>query len=186
MRAIYISSAVLALFLTPTLAVAESIPLAGCYERVYDADHLASHKRQVTTRSTLLVKSAKVAGTPGFEHIVAEAELHMWVRGSKKRFDSSGFCSKTKGGLSCGGSLSAAEADTCKDKTTGMRDCRVNPADAGGFNIEERNNGVMITIKERLELVPDPYDVPPFLNLSGKDSDNRSFVLKLAPSHSCN
>ena len=35
-----------------------TLPLIGCYERVYDAAHLVAHKRQLVVRATLSVRSA--------------------------------------------------------------------------------------------------------------------------------
>src|SRR5262249_54983310 len=35
-----------------------TLPLIGCYDRVYDAAHLAAHKGQLVARATLSVKSA--------------------------------------------------------------------------------------------------------------------------------
>jgi len=78
----------------------------------------------------------------------------------------------------CLGSLSAAEADTCKSKRDGVRDCRVDPTDAGSFTVEGRPDGLLISIQTRLELVPAPYDVGPYLSLSAGNAENRAFLLK--------
>ena len=163
----------------------EAPPLAGCYARVYDAAHLSRHKDQFVTRISLSVAAASRAmadtqGTGG-SPIVAQGKLRMWVRGHRQSFDSHGACAATDSGLMCGGSLSAAEADTCKSRRDGVRDCRVDPADSGSFKIEARPDGILVSIAERLELVPAPYDGGPFLSISPANSENRAFLLKSAP-----
>jgi hypothetical protein len=185
MRGLFCSCAIFVSVMTPAFVAAE-VPLAGCYEHTYDAPHLAAHKRQVVTRAIVWIKATDLPRTPDFGDIIADAYLLMSVRGSKDKFVSHGSCWTTKGGLSCNGSLSAADADTCKVKTTGARDCRVNLADAGGFDVAARPEGVIVKISERLELVQKPYDGGPFLNVSGKDPENRRFLLKPAPAKACN
>lgn len=185
MRRFYRTSVFTTAIMAPLLARAAEVPFAGCYERVYDAAHLAAHKGQIVTRATLLVKATETPMKTPAGDIVADGDLRMWVRGHKERFDTLGACATTAGGLSCGGSVSAAETDICKVKTTGLRDCRVDLGEAGGFEIANRPEGVVVTLKDRLELAPAPYDGGPFLNLSGKDGENRSFLLKPAPAERC-
>jgi hypothetical protein len=98
-----------------------------------------------------------------------------------------GVCSTTKGELSCGSAVAATEADTCKAKSTGVRDCRVNLGDTGGFDVARRPEGVLVKIKDRLELLPavSDADAGPWLNLSGNDAENRSFLLRPAPAEIC-
>jgi hypothetical protein len=50
----------------------------------------------------------------------ADARLRMWVKGQKPGFDSFGACRPANGGLSCEGSLSAAEADVCTTDNDGV------------------------------------------------------------------
>jgi hypothetical protein len=95
------------------------------------------------------------------------------VRGNDKSFDSTGACSAT-----CAGSLSAAEEPTCKSKRDGLRECRIDGSDAGGFKVEGKPEGVLVSIPSRLELVQDPYDVGPYLNFSSSNAENRAFLLK--------
>src|SRR5262245_41940957 len=111
-----------ALALTATIVAAvpaagepQEPPLAGCYERGYDAAHLSAHKKQFVVRVTLLVAPTTWGGQPGEAHpIIADGTLKIWVRGKTKSFDSHGVCRAEGGGLVCDGSVSAAEAETCK------------------------------------------------------------------------
>jgi hypothetical protein len=70
-----------------SLASAAEPPLTGCYERVYDAAHLAQHKGQLVVRATISIAETKGLNAP----IVADARLKLWLRGKdKKSFDSIG------------------------------------------------------------------------------------------------
>jgi hypothetical protein len=153
-------------------ASAAEPPLAGCYERVYDAAHLSAHKGQLVVRATLSVAETKDFNAP----ITAVADLRLWVRGKAENFVSTGACSAKGDVLTCAGSLSAAEEETCKSKRDGLRDCRINSADAGGFKVEGKPEGVMVSIPKRLELTHS--DVGPYLNLSAGNAENRAFLLK--------
>jgi hypothetical protein len=168
------------------VAAAEA-PAPGCYERVYDAAHLAAHPGQLVVRATVLVKpldaTEAAALGPSF---AADARLKMWVKGQKPGFDSFGACRPADGGLSCEGSLSAAEADACKTNNDGVhRDCRIGAATTGAFGVAARSDGLMVTILRRLELVPEPYDGGPFLYLSPGNAENHAFALAPAPESAC-
>ena len=172
--------------LCANVAAAET-PAPGCYERVYDAAHLAAHPGQLVVRATVLVKALEASEAtalgPAF---TADARLRMWVKGQKPDFDSFGACRPADGGLSCEGSLSAAEADACRTNTDGVhRNCRIGAATTGAFGVVARSDGVMVTIQRRLELVPEPYDGGPFLYLSPGNAENHAFALKPAPDSSC-
>jgi hypothetical protein len=161
-------------------ASAAEPPLAGCYERVYDAAHLSAHKGQLVVRATIAITPTKGFDAP----IVADASLKLWVRGKGKNldksFDSTGACTAKGNTLTCAGSLSAAEDTTCKSKADGLRQCRVDGGDAGGFKVEGKPEGVLVSIPKRLELLQDPYDVGPYLNLSAGNAENRAFLLTKA------
>jgi hypothetical protein len=158
---------------------AEAPPLAGCYERIYDSEHLAQHKGQLVTRVSLSISAAKTPmRTDAGRAIIADGILKMWVHGQRQSFDSIGSCWRDGEGLACDGSLSAAEADTCKSKHDGVRNCRIDPADAGAFKVDGKPDGVTVTIPARLELVPAPYDGGPFLTLSGGNAESHAFLLK--------
>jgi hypothetical protein len=162
------------LILASGVASAAEPPLAGCYERVYDAAHLSAHKGQLVARATL-----SIAATKGFDApIIADGALKLWVRGKDKSFDSTGACSAKGNSLACAGSLSAAEEPTCKSKRDGLRECRIDGSDAGGFKVEGKPEGVLVSIPSRLELVQDPYDVGPYLNFSSSNAENHAFLLK--------
>ena len=155
-------------------ASAAEPPLAGCYERVYDAAHLSAHKGQFVVRATLAITETKSFAAPK----VADAALKLWVRGKAKSFDSTGVCTAKGDTLNCVGSLSAAEDTTCKSKRDGLRQCRISSADAGGFKVEGKPEGVLMSIPARLELLQDPYDIGPYLNVSASNVENRAFLLK--------
>jgi hypothetical protein len=169
-----------------TVAVAE-VPAPGCYERVYDAAHLAAHRGQLVVRVTILVKGldAVEAAKRGPDQ-ASDVQLRVWVKGQKPSFDSFGACRPASGGLNCRGSLSAAEADACKTGSDGIhRDCRIDAADAGAFGVVAQPGGAMVTVLRRLELVPAPYDGGPFLYLSPGNVENHAFALKPAPENAC-
>ncbi len=152
-------------------------PLAGCYERVYDTAHLTAHKGQLVVRATLSIGVASAEWQTDKGHsIIANGDLKIWVRGRNQSFDSLGVCRAEDDGLHCNGSLSAAEADTCKSKRDGIRQCRIEGA--GSFQVVGKPEGVLVTVQERLELVPAPYDSGPFLYFSPTNAENHAFLLK--------
>lgn len=166
------------LALPAALAAAEP-PLVGCYERVYNAAHLSAHKGQLVVRVTLSVTPAAPETRLDNAHI-AHGKLQIWLRGRKQSFDSHGACRAEGDGLMCDGGLSAAEAETCKSKRDGVHECRMGGDDAGSFHITGKPQGVLVTIHERLELVPAPYDAGPFLYLSPTNAENHAFLLNKA------
>lgn len=153
-------------------------PLAGCYERVYDAAHLAAHKGQLVVRLSLSVAKTDAFDRSGPHSFIAGGVLKIWLRGKDKSFDSISACWAKAGALTCNGSLSAAEAPACKSKQDGLRECRIDPGDAGGFMVEGKPEGVLVSIPKRLELLQRPYDGGPYLNFSSSNAENRAFLLK--------
>lgn len=117
----------------------------------------------------------------------ARADLRIWLKRQKPSFDSLGACRAASGGLSCGGSVSAAEADDCKSDRDGVhRNCRIiRAANAGAFGVVAQPDGVVVTIQRQLELVQAPYDGGPFLYLSPGNVENHAFALKPAPEAAC-
>ena len=87
-------------------------------------------------------------------------------------------------GLLCLGSLSAAEADECRSAGDGVRQCRIVSND-GLFQVQRKAAGVLVTIRERLELVQAPYDGGPFLYLSPTNMENHDFLLPRSTSEVC-
>jgi hypothetical protein len=177
-RVALIVSAAAALFVAAAHAE-EPAPFLGCYERVYDAAHLAAHKGQFAIRASLsvtdIVQEQKADKRNTF---VANALFKVWIRGEKKSFDAPGACTAAGKTLICVGALSAAEADECKSKRDGLRDCRIDPNDAGSFKIETRPDGVLVSVMERLELLQEPYDGGPYLYFSPGNVENHAFLLK--------
>jgi hypothetical protein len=169
-------------------AASAEAPQPGCYERVYDAAHLAAHPGQLVTRATVLVKptdaATKAAVGPSRE---LDAILRFWVRGQKQSFDSIGSCQPANGGLACAGSVSAAEDDQCKTDRDGVRNhCRlIGAVNDGAFGVTAQSDGLMVKILRRLELVTAPYDGGPFLYLSPGNAENHAFALKPAPDQAC-
>jgi hypothetical protein len=163
MRCLLMSFTVLLLIVAPTFVAAEVTPIAGCYEIFFDTKYLGAHKGQIVTRALALIKATDMPKSPEYRQITFDADIELSVKDTKDYFISHGSCWAIKGGISCNGSLSAADADTCKIKTTGLRDCRVSMADAGGFKVASRPKGVIVTISDRLELVQRPYNGGPFL-----------------------
>jgi hypothetical protein len=172
--------------LCANVAAAEA-PAPGCFERVYDAVHLAAHPGQLVVRATVLVKQLDPAEAAALgPSYAADARLRFWVKGHKLGFDSFGACRPANGGLSCEGSLSAAEADACTTDNDGVhRNCRIGAATTGAFGVVARSDGLMVTILRRLELVHEAYDGGPFLYLSPGNAENHAFALKPAPESAC-
>ena len=175
----------LAIALAQGSAALAAPPLAGCYERVYDAAYLKAHKGQIALRVRLAVTAP--ADPAITKPLIAEAPLTFWVSKVKQPFATSGVCRKSGSGLTCEGALSATEADACPDMADGVRDCRIIwPKAAGSFRIEPRPDGVLVTIPGRLEIPgPDATDGLPFLYLSAGNKENHEFRLKLAPASRC-
>lgn len=159
-------------------------PQSGCYVRAYDARHLKAHKGQYVTRAQIeIVPASREQLSDNKWGIVANADLRIWVKGEKTPFDTYGACSLKGGALVCGGSVSAAEDDECRSSRSGVHDCRVDLGDAGGFRIESRRDGVVVSIPKRLELVSGGSDTGPYLNLVAHDGQNSDFLLQ--PSEAC-
>jgi len=184
-------SAVLMYGLCATFAAAE-VPAPGCYERVYDGAHLAAHPGQLVVRATVLVKQPDAAEAAALgTSDAARADLRIWLKGQKpgfdlsfdSSFDSLGACRLANGGLSCEGSVSAAEADDCKTDRDGVhRNCRIiRAANTGAFAVVAQPGGLVVSIQRQLELVQAPYDGGPFLYLSPGNVENHAFALKPAP-----
>jgi hypothetical protein len=152
-------------------------PLAGCYERSYGSAHLAAHKGQLVTRATLSISAASPEKQSA--NFIADGDLKIWVRGRNQSFDSLGTCRAEGDGLLCNGSLSAGEADECKSKRDGIRQCRIYEG-GGSFEAVGKPDGVLVTVRERLELVPAPYHDGPFLYFSPTNTENHAFLLKRA------
>lgn len=163
----------------PALA-ADALPAIGCYERIYDAAHLKTHKGQFVVRARVEIVAPfedQLKDNNTSTPIVANGDFRVWVRGRKKRFESYGACKARDGALACLGSVSAAEDDYCDHNKPGVHDCRVDDVDAGAFTIEARAGGVVVKIKKRLELLYEGSDTGPYLNLVEDDAQNHDFLL---------
>lgn len=75
------NAAATTLVIIASLASAAEPPLAGCYERVYDAAHLAQHKGQLVVRATISIAETKGLNAP----IVADARFKLWLAAKIKR-----------------------------------------------------------------------------------------------------
>jgi hypothetical protein len=178
----------LALWVASSAHGASTPPLAGCYERIYDAAHLARHRGQLVVRTRLEVEAGHFPNAAGDAHpMIASAKLAVWVRGKKLSFDSFGACWAKDDGLACNASLSASETDSCKTKADGVRDCRIDwPDAAGSFRLAPKADGILLTIPERIELSETGSDAgPPFLYLSPGNKENHAFILKAAAASIC-
>jgi hypothetical protein len=180
---IAVCGALTAANVSSALATEEIVPLAGCYERIYDAASMKAHPRQIVQRVTLLVRKTAVPETPGEKQpIVADAFLAIWV--GRTAFSSIGACFWERVGLVCNASLSAIETRRCKTTEDGLHDCRLPGSDSGAFEIAQKPEGLLLSIRERLEL-PGPLDGVQFLYLSPDNADNHAFLLRPAPEASC-
>ena len=139
-------------------------------------------------RATVLIKQPDAAEAAALgASYVARADFRVWVKGQKPSFDSLGACRVANGGLSCEGSVSAAEAGDCNSDRDGVHgNCRIiRAANTGAFGIVAQSDGLVVTIQRQLELVQAPYDGGPFLYLSPGNMENHAFALKPAPEAAC-
>lgn len=161
----------------------EIVPLAGCYARLYDAAWLKAHPGQIIRRVTLLVTKTAVPRTQGEKQsILADASLAMWS--GKESFSTLSACYWEKVGLVCNAALSAEETRLCKTREDGVRDCRVSMTDSGSFALAQKPEGLLVTVKERLELLG-PVDQTSFLYLSPTNAENHAFLLQPLPEAAC-
>jgi hypothetical protein len=182
MRRCLLTATCLAVFAAQAKAE-EIVPLAGCYERVYDTAWLKAHPGQIIRRVTLSVQKTSVPQTPGEkQHVVADALLGMWP--GKQGFGSIAACYWEKVGLICNAALSAQETDTCRSRADGVRNCRIAFDDSGSFELAQKPEGLLLTIHERLEL-PGPEERGDYLYLSPSNTENHAFLLQPAPEARC-
>jgi hypothetical protein len=161
----------------------EVVPLAGCYEHVYDAAWLKTHPGQFVGRVTLLVTRTSMPETPGEKDpIRADGMLVIWA--NDMAFSTIGACYWDKVGLACNASLSEVKAPLCKSGVDGPRACRLPDGNPGVFEIAQKSAGLMLTVRERLEL-PGPADGRTFLYLSPDNAENRAFLLQPAVPAAC-
>lgn len=161
-------------------------PRAGCYERVYDAAHLKTHRGQFVRHARLKLGPTSVPKSEGGANPpVADAILQIWAGTQRTSFDSLGVCWAEGESFVCNGSDSAAETRACKTKAPGLRFCRIEGAHDGRFRIEARPEGLAVKVVELLELPQTGSDAGPFLYLSPDDAENRDFLLKAAPAKAC-
>lgn len=161
-----------------TAAHAASLPKVGCYKRDYDSKHLLAHKLQYVRKITLGIEPLRpeqIASAHG--DIFNNADLRIWVKGSTSVFETFSVCREKDGGYECTGHDRANEHQTCKENTPGVHNCRT-PARAETFRIEQRPEGVLITVPVGLEL--DAGETGPYLNLMFSDRQNSKFLLSSA------
>jgi hypothetical protein len=161
----------------------EIIPLAGCYERVYDSAWLTAHRGQIVRKVTLSIVKTSVPQTPGEkQRILADAMLVMWSKGAT--FSTIGACYWERVGLVCNAAVSAQETEPCKSKEDGVRACRISFDDSGSFELAQKPEGMLLAIRERLEL-PGPETRADYLYLSPGNAENHAFLLEPAPEANC-
>jgi len=185
MRDLKVSAAICGALLASAVRAGDSVPFAGCYERLYDAAHLQAHRGQIVRHVKLRIGRTSVPKTPGDERpVLADANLQIWVSGSQRSFGTLGACSMESEALSCNASLSAEEATLCKTKGDGVRNCRLSMDDAGSFEIAPKPEGLLLTVRERLELLGPP-EQESYLYFSPDNAENHAFLLKPAPEAAC-
>jgi hypothetical protein len=175
---------ILAAFLLPTPAFPEEIiPLAGCYERVFDAAWMKAHPSQSVSRVALLVAKPTAPETPGESRpILADAMLVMWVKDAA--YTTIGACAWEKTGLSCAASLSERRAPTCRSGADGLRDCRLPAGDPGVFELAQKGSDLTLTVRERLELAG-PLDSQSFFYINADNAAEAALTLQPAPAAAC-
>ena len=167
---------------------AQTLPAAGCYERAYDAAHLAAHKGQIVRQLRVVISyGAAVTNKPGDpEPIIADANAELWVGKRTDSFSTLGSCWRKGDGLLCNASLSAEERGLCKNKRDGVHSCRIDYGESGQFRVTPAPDGILLTVVERLELsgrrVSEGGD---YLYLSPGNAENHAFLLKPADAKAC-
>lgn len=159
------------------------VPFDGCYIRIYDPAFLKAHHGQIVRHVRLKIGPTAVSKPEAGEKrpVVADATLQIWTGAGRISFDSIGACWLENGALLCNGSESAAEAKRCATKDDGVRNCRMADGGVGSFMIEKKPEGLLVTIRERLEMPQTGSDSGPYLYLSPENPQNHGFLLKAAP-----
>lgn len=156
---------------------ASSAPLlapGSCYERVYDAQHLAAHPGQIVRRIWIRAGDG------------SSIELRLWIKGRDAAFEGDGTCEATGETLLCKPALSAADENFCKGKRNGFSRCRREiGGGAGVYVIAKHAEGIVASVRETLELLQAQTDTGPYVYLSPDDRENASFLLKPAPDEAC-
>ena len=138
---------------------AESASLSGCYERRYDAAHLAAHPEQHVRSVTLAVKPMS-----GHDPWVANIDLEMAIRRQIGLVSVVGDCTEEGDALSCS-----------------------MDSDRGSFRLVASAPGeVRLTINSMLLLQRPPFnDEGPFVELKPDDRENNAFLLKSVKASAC-
>jgi hypothetical protein len=132
-------------------------PLSGCYERSYNAGHLAAHQGQRVRKVILALTALR-----GHEPWVASFSLELALRGRKGLASLSGDCTKDGNSLSCAG------------------DC-----DTGAFHLARAPHGkLLLTISGRLLLQRNGCDEENYEELT-QDEENTSLLLGRAKPPVC-
>jgi hypothetical protein len=160
------------------------VPFGGCYERIYDSAHLAAHRGQIVRHVRLSVGKTSMPETPGDKQpIVADALLQIWAGGEKRSFGSIGACFEEGEALMCNAALSAQETELCKNQADGVRQCRLSMDDSGSFQLAPRPGGLLLTVRERLELAGS--EGGPWLYLKPDNAENHAFLLQRISAAPC-
>ncbi|MCX7899659.1 MAG: hypothetical protein N2444_06195, partial [Methylocystis sp.] len=117
--------------------------------------------------------------------IVADVGMEIWVTGRETAFDTIGACWAEGDALVCNASLSASEAKLCKSKQDGVRDCRMDDNESGSFRLSRKENALLITVRERLEMDTAGADFGPWLYLSPDNAENSAFLLGPVANANC-
>ena len=138
---------------------AELASLSGCYERRYDAAHLAAHPDQHVRSVTLAVKPMS-----GHDPWVANVDLEMAIRHQNGLGSVVGDCTEDGGALSCS-----------------------MDSDRGSFRlVASAPDEVLLTINATLLLQRPPFnDEGPFVELKPNDRENNAFLLKSVKASAC-
>lgn len=176
----FLLSCVCALAAAPASAGAP--PLAGCYMRVYDAAELKTRPGQLVGRAQVSVVRTAVPETPGeTEPVVADALLALWS--GETAFTTIGACHEEGASLVCNAAGSDEKKPICQTREDGVRNCRIALAEPGSFRLAQTPEGLLLTVRERLEL-PGP-EGGPYLYLDPDNAANRAFLLRPAPEAAC-
>lgn len=180
-RRLFLLMAALAATSAPARAE-QIVPLSGCYERVYDAAWLKAHRGQIVQRVKLSVVKTAAPETPGDKQpILADAMLAVWP--GPRAFTTIGACYWEREGLVCTAAFPAEEAPLCKTPEEGVRDCRLSKTDSGSFELAQKPQGLMVTVRERLELTRPQGGA--YLYLGPGDPQNHNFLLQPLPEAAC-
>lgn len=140
-----------------SMVFAQAAPAFGCYERVYDARHLAEHKGQSVRRIIGTLVKSEGEETPG---TAATLHLDVWFKGDQRKYDAGGGCAPQSSGLRCG-----------------------MDGDAGSLNLSAAAKGMRLEIPSSISVETEGEDEAVYKKVTGPE--HRVFLMQPVPAARC-